>query len=277
MSFRKYGSKISFLAGLHFDSCSITSIASICLVLKGFDNKLSKINASSSSSIMLSWKNGINHSKKLLNWTCEIDLIFTWLIVPIQQKCLNPFNFSRDAAACGPSTNDTWILYLPDNTVAENATRNAAAFVLSIFSFGIGSTDHSLPAPMSPALDSRNLFPRHCSQNFPSPRPRSQIFPVSERGDYLRMLREIPVLGGGAAVRVPGAGCGLSWHLTRARSRRHNWPLLSAHRAAAPRPALRTLRAAAAGKWETSAGTGDRTRGSAEAPFYRLSSCGFYA
>ena len=81
-----------------------SSIASICLVLKGFDNKLSKINASSSSSIMLSWKNGINHSKKLLNWTCEIDLIFTWLIVPIQQKCLNPFNFSRDAAACGPST-----------------------------------------------------------------------------------------------------------------------------------------------------------------------------
>ena len=190
MSFRKYGSKISFLAGLHFDSCSITSIASICLVLKGFDNKLSKINASSSSSIMLSWKNGINHSK-LLNWTCEIDLIFTWLIVPIQQKCLNPFNFSRDAAACGPGTNDTWILYLPDNTAAENATRNAAAFVLSIFSLGIGSTDHSLPAPMSPALGSRNLFPRHCSQNFPS---RLQIFPVSERGDYLRMLREIPVL-----------------------------------------------------------------------------------
>ena len=261
MSFRKYGSKISFLAGLHFDSCSITSIASICLVLKGFDNKLSKINASSSSSIMLSWKNGINHSKKLLNWTCEIDLIFTWLIVPIQQKCLNPFNFSRDAAACGPGTNDTWILYSPDNTVAENATRNAAAFVLSIFSVGIGNTDHSLPAPMSTALGSRNLFPRHCSQNFPSPRPRSQIFPVSERGDYLRMLREIPVLGGGAAVRVPVAGCGLSWHLTRARSRRHNWPLLSAHRAAAPRPALRTLRAAAAGKWETSAGTGDRTRG----------------
>ena len=101
MTFSKYGSKASTLSGLvDFICCSFASIASICLVLKGFDNKLSQINASSSSSIMLSWKNGINHSKKLLNWTCEIDPIFTWLIVPIQQKCLNPFNFSPDAAAC---------------------------------------------------------------------------------------------------------------------------------------------------------------------------------
>lgn len=103
----------SIFSGLvDFICCSFASIASICLVLKGFDNKLSQINASSSSSIMLSWKNGINHSKKLLNWTCEIDPIFTWLIVPIQQKCLNPFNFSPDAASylclyCSPKTNDS--------------------------------------------------------------------------------------------------------------------------------------------------------------------------